>query len=278
MKQRVISSIAGLIILAVVFVWFDTIILNIAAAIIIVIALYEMIAAAGKFKKPTSFFALLLGFAIPFFSTGLLDSIWALIYFLFSLVLVCILIRYHEAIRVEQLSFVLFFTVLISFAITCFVYMRDVLGVVIGFYGVLVSLCGAWMSDTGAYFFGLAYGRHKLSPNISPKKTIEGFFGGIAVALISQIIIAFAYVQFCRYHMTPVEINYLRLILVSPLISIVGVIGDLSASVIKRQFGIKDFSNIMPGHGGVLDRFDSVLLVAPFVYNLFLYFPLIIVK
>ena len=156
--------------------------------------------------------------------------------------------------------------------------MRDIFGVVIGFYGMLVSLGGAWLSDTGAYFFGIAFGRHKLAPEISPKKTVEGVFGGIVVALISQIIISFAYAQVCRYYGTPVEIHYLRLILVSPLISLISVIGDLSASVMKRQFGIKDFGNIMPGHGGVLDRFDSVLLVVPFVYNLFLYAPLIVVK
>lgn len=278
MKQRIISSAAGLLILAVVFALFDTIVLNIAVAIVIVMALYELIEAAGQKSTPTSLIALVLGVAIPFFSTRLLNNILASICFFFSLVLFCMLLRYHSTIRVEQLGFVFFFTMLIAFATTCFVYMRDVFGTVIGFYGMLVSLCGAWLSDTGAYFFGIAFGRHKLAPDISPKKTVEGVFGGIVVALISQLIIAFAYAQTCRYYGTPVEIHYLRLALVSPLISLISVIGDLSASVMKRQFGIKDFGNIMPGHGGVLDRFDSVLLVVPFVYNLFLYVPLIVVK
>lgn len=278
MKQRIISSVAGLMILAVVFALFDTIVLNIAVSIVIVMALYELIEAAGQKGWPTSMVALLFGFAIPFFSTKLLSNILASICFFFSLLLFCLLLKYHDSIRVEQLGFVFFFTMLIAFATTCFVYMRDVFGTIIGFYGMLVSLCGAWLSDTGAYFFGIAFGKHKLAPNISPKKTVEGLVGGVVVALISQLVISLAYTQVCRYYGTPIAIDYLRLVLVSPLISLISVVGDLSASVMKRQFGIKDFGNIMPGHGGVLDRFDSVLLVAPFVYNLFLYLPLIVVK
>ncbi len=278
MKQRIISSVAGLMILAVVFALFDTIVLNIAVAVVIVMALYELVEAAGQKGRPTSVVALVFGFAIPFFSTRLLSNILASICFFFSLLLFCMLLKYHDTLRVEQLGLVFFFTMLIAFATTCFVYMRDVFGTVIGFYGMLVSLCGAWLSDTGAYFFGIAFGRHKLAPTISPKKTVEGLVGGVAVALLSQIVISFAYAQVCRYYGTPVEIHYLRLVFVSPFISLISVVGDLSASVMKRQFGIKDFGNIMPGHGGVLDRFDSVLLVAPFVYNLFLYVPLIVVK
>ncbi len=278
MKQRIISSVAGLMILAVVFALFDTIVLNIAVAVVIVMALYELVEAAGQKGRPTSVVALVFGFAIPFFSTRLLSNILASICFFFSLLLFCMLLKYHDTVRVEQLGLVFFFTMLIAFATTCFVYMRDVFGTVIGFYGMLVSLCGAWLSDTGAYFLGIAFGRHKLAPTISPKKTVEGLVGGVAVALLSQIVISFAYAQVCRYYGTPVEIHYLRLVFVSPFISLISVVGDLSASVMKRQFGIKDFGNIMPGHGGVLDRFDSVLLVAPFVYNLFLYVPLIVVK
>ncbi|HWP51319.1 MAG TPA: CDP-archaeol synthase [Clostridia bacterium] len=278
MKQRVISAAAGLAILAVVFALFDTIVLNIAVAIVIAMALYELIEAAGQKRLPTSVVAMVFGLAIPFFSTRLLNNNLASICFFFSLVLFCLLLKYHDIIRVEQLGFVFFFTMLVAFATTCFVYMRDVFGTVIGFYGMLVSLCGAWMSDTGAYFFGIAFGRRKLAPNISPKKTVEGFLGGILVALISQIIVAFVYTQISRYYGSAVQINYLRLALFSPLVSLISVVGDLSASVMKRQFGIKDFGNIMPGHGGVLDRFDSVLFVVPFVYNLFLYFPLIVVK
>lgn len=278
MKQRIISSAAGLVILAIVFALFDTIVLNVAVSVIIVIALNEFITAAGQKKLPTSYVAMAFGLIIPFFSTRPVSSMLSTICFLFTFVLFCILLKFHKEINADQLGFIIFFTMLIAFGTTSFVYLRDVFGTVVGFYGVLVSLCGAWMSDTGAYFFGIAFGKHKLAPSISPKKTVEGMLGGILVALISQLVIAFVYSQVSKFYGTTVQVSYLRLILFSPLISIISVIGDLSASVMKRQFGIKDFGNIMPGHGGVLDRFDSVLLVAPFVYNLFLYFPLIYVK
>ena len=278
MKQRIISSAAGLAILAVVFALFETIVLNIAVAIVIAMAAYELLEAAGINNRPISTIALFFSLIIPFFGTRLLSNILASICFLFSLALFCLLLKNHDTVRVEQLAFVFFFPMLIAFATTCFVYMRDVFGATVGFYGVLVSLCGAWMSDTGAYFVGIAFGRHKLAPEISPKKTVEGLIGGIVVGLASQLLVAFVYAQICRYSGRPVQIDYLRLSLISPLISLISVVGDLSASVMKRQFGIKDFGNIMPGHGGVLDRFDSVLLVAPFVYNLFLYFSLIVLK
>ena len=278
MKIRVISAVAGLVILAIVFSLFETVVLNIAVAVIIVMALYELIHAAGQERMPTSYVAMAFGFVIPFFSTRPLSGILASICFLFSLLLFCLLLKYHDILKAEQMGFIFFFTMLIAFGTACFVYMRDVFGTAIGFYGVVVSLCGAWMSDTGAYFFGITMGKHKLAPAISPKKTVEGLLGGIVVALVSQLAIALAYMYFCRYYGVKVEINFLRLTFVSPLISLLSVVGDLSASVMKRQFGIKDFGKIMPGHGGVLDRFDSVLLVAPFVYNLFIYFPLIVLK
>lgn len=131
------------------------------------------------------------------------------------------------------------------------------------------------MSDTGAYFFGLAFGRHKLAPEISPKKTVEGRSrrhpGGTGFAGACGVWIQ---LLLCQGGSGLFD-NLPLLLACSPLISVVSIVGDLSASVMKRQFGIKDFGHIMPGHGGVLDRFDSVLLVIPFVYNLFLYLPLV---
>lgn len=278
MKQRIISSAVGLVILGVVFALFDTIVLNIAVAIIIVMALYEMITAAGQNRSPISYVAMVFGATIPFFRTGLIGQWLPSVCFLFALVLFCLMLKYHSKTTAEQIGFIFFFTMSIAFATTCFVYMRDVFGTVVGFYAVLVTLCGAWLNDTGAYFAGVFFGKHKLAPEISPKKTVEGFIGGIIVSTLSQFAFAFIYIQICAFNGKAVEIHYLRLLFTAPFIALVSVIGDLSASVMKRQFKIKDFGNIMPGHGGVLDRFDSVLLAIPLVYNIFLYLPLISVK
>lgn len=120
----------------------------------------------------------------------------------------------------------------------------------------------AFGTDTFAYLAGNLFGRHKLCPKLSPKKTIEGSLGGIIGSLVLTIIYAI-YIQ--------INISW-HLILLSITVSIMSQIGDLAASKIKRMAGIKDYGFIMPGHGGVLDRFDSIIIGAPLVYYYVYYF------
>ncbi|MGB5823227.1 MAG: phosphatidate cytidylyltransferase [Proteocatella sp.] len=122
----------------------------------------------------------------------------------------------------------------------------------------------AWGSDTCAYFAGMFFGKHKLIPEISPKKTIEGAIGGIIGTVILTLL-------FATYFKEP---NLLYFIPLAVIGSIVSQIGDLFASAIKREFGIKDYGNLIPGHGGILDRFDSILFTAPLTYYgiTFIYF------
>ena len=117
-------------------------------------------------------------------------------------------------------------------------------------------------SDTGAYYAGRAFGKTKLCPNISPGKTINGAIGGILAAVITAVVLA------C--FLLP-EVNSLKLALTSAVLSGVGIAGDLTESIIKRGTGIKDSGTILGGHGGLLDRIDSLLLTAPLLYAL-LYF------
>ena len=116
------------------------------------------------------------------------------------------------------------------------------------------------MTDTFAYFVGRRFGRHKLMPKTSPKKTIEGSLGGIAGSIIACIIFGLIF-------KLPIGV----MVIISLFGSIIAQMGDLIASAIKRYVDIKDYGKIIPGHGGVLDRFDSVLLVAPYVYFLLIY-------
>ena len=109
----------------------------------------------------------------------------------------------------------------------------------------------------GAYFVGVTCGKHKLCPEISPKKTVEGAIGEIVSAVVFALVFMFAFSQTEKLVST--------LILTVPL-CIVGMMGDLFASSIKRSVGLKDYSNLIPGHGGVLDRVDSILLIAPVMY------------
>ena len=137
-----------------------------------------------------------------------------------------------------------------------------------GVYLLVYLLFCAWLGDSGAYFVGTFFGRHKLCPEISPKKTVEGLIGGILTVGIAVTVQAFVYNNLLP---TDLKMNYAVIIPVGMAASVVGVLGDLSASVIKRQYDVKDFGNVMPGHGGILDRFDSVLFVAPFIYVVFTY-------
>mgnify|MGYP000844412534 FL=1 len=121
----------------------------------------------------------------------------------------------------------------------------------------------AWGSDTFAYLIGKKFGKHKLTP-ISPKKTVEGAIGGIVGALLFSLIYTIG-----MNNLMNLSINYLHIAIVTFVLAIIGEIGDLAASGIKRYCGIKDFSDLLPGHGGMLDRIDSLLLITPFAYILF---------
>lgn len=126
---------------------------------------------------------------------------------------------------------------------------------------ILYVILGAFSCDTFAYLVGVKFGKHKLSPNISPKKTIEGSIGGILGVIVTYILITVIANKFFNFNM-----NIIVSLISAIIVSIVGQFGDLFASLIKRYCGIKDFGSIMPGHGGVLDRLDSVLFVTPIVY------------
>jgi phosphatidate cytidylyltransferase len=117
-----------------------------------------------------------------------------------------------------------------------------------------------WTSDTGAYISGILFGRHRMAPDISPKKSWEGFFGGMVLAVLAGIL----YSKFTSL------LNSTDWVILSFIIVLAGTAGDLFESLIKREAGVKDSGTIMPGHGGILDRFDSLLLIIPFVF-LYLY-------
>ncbi len=132
----------------------------------------------------------------------------------------------------------------------------------------LIFIC-AWISDSGAYLVGIAIGKHKAFPKLSPKKSVEGCIGGIA----SSILIGVAYKAVLEHGFDIHLINYPGLIVICGVGAIISQAGDLAASAIKRNYNIKDYGHLIPGHGGIMDRFDSMIFVAPLVYylaNLFL--------
>ena len=123
-------------------------------------------------------------------------------------------------------------------------------------YIIIYLLLLIWSNDSFAYLIGKNFGKRKLYESVSPKKTIEGFIGGVVFTMITALVISYYSDLFSRMHW----------IIFSVLVSVLGTMGDLVESKFKREAKIKDSGTIMPGHGGMLDRLDSLLFVAPFVY------------
>lgn len=278
MGKRVISAVVGVVILVgVLFLnQYSSLILNGAIAIVAAIGVFEIVRAVGlvKYKSILSV-CLLLALFVPFsqylFSYEL-PVVPAVIY-AFTLFLFAHTIIHHDSLSFKEIVVVYAMSLLIPFALSTMLYARDHGGVHGIFYFVLI-LIGAWSSDIGAYFIGSFFGRNKLIPEISPKKTVEGFVGGIASCVIVMLLSCVCYLWLFAPQGT--EFIWWRVLLMGVMSSCISVIGDLSFSLVKRTFHIKDFGNIMPGHGGALDRFDSVIFVAPFVYYFLRFLPIVI--
>lgn len=155
----------------------------------------------------------------------------------------------------QELATAIFCLVVIPYAFSAFMRLNDA-----GFHRavLLLPLIFSFASDTGAFFVGLTLGKHKLAPKVSPKKTVEGAIGGLVGNAVGGIVFALV-----MNHSFGQNMDYLMIVILGVICSVVAQLGDLSFSLIKREFGIKDYGNLFLAHGGVLDRFDSVLFVAP---------------
>lgn len=152
----------------------------------------------------------------------------------------------------DDVGFALIAIIYVGVGFYFFIEMR-----VLGLDKLLFALLTIWATDSGAYFIGRAFGKKKLSAEISPNKTVEGFFGGIFSAILVGLIFHY-FVNFLP--------TYVQTVFVSVIVSIVGQMGDLVQSAFKRHYGTKDSGTIFPGHGGVLDRFDSLIFIMPILY------------
>lgn len=257
MKVRIISAIVAIAIAAVVLLLSKTIVFTVAISLIASLIVYELLKATDCLKdKIVASISLLFTFLHPFIFLYA-EKYKSIFYMIFVLLAFLAFIKDHSKIKYEKYFISLAFPILVSFSMSTLLLLNRDYKLIY----VIVALCSAWIADTGAYFTGTLIGKHKLSPQISPKKSVEGFFGGIIIdAIVLEVIYIFA------MNTDSTMFHNIVFFIVALVCGAVGTLGDLSASVIKRQTGIKDFGNIMPGHGGALDRFDSVLMVAPLFY------------
>ena len=145
-----------------------------------------------------------------------------------------------------------------------FVFMGGIINVKNGVYYILLLFVFSSGCDMGAYFTGVTIGKHKLCPELSPKKTVEGAIGGIFTTIVLTFVVVFIF----KNHIDISTAKIVATVLLSVPLCIIGMMGDLFASAIKRSVGIKDYGNLIPGHGGILDRFDSILMISPVLYGL----------
>jgi len=177
---------------------------------------------------------------------------WGLL--LISLVALAVQV-FHDNVQGSLVSWALTVAggIYIGFSISYFIKLRAMDR---GMYWLILALLGTWICDSGAYFIGRSFGKRKLAPKISPKKTWEGAIGGFVTGILSVVLLG--------HLLLDISMGYGFILGV--FLVIAATLGDLAESVIKRQIGVKDSSTLIPGHGGVLDRIDSLLFVVPTVY------------
>lgn len=206
--------------------------------------------------------AVLFGWTVSISGTAVRAAL--LIYFL---LLFCELLGAHAKLPFQALCAAAFGGIVIPWLLTAIVRLRVM---DFGRINLGVALILAMTADTGAYFVGRACGKHKLAPVISPKKTVEGAVGGVLITVLVMELYCLIFDKGFGYDM-----HYGAAALYGVIGSVLSIVGDLTFSVIKRQVGIKDYGKLLPGHGGILDRFDSMIVVAPLTELLVLLLPVV---
>lgn len=257
--------------------WLYTII----TAAVSAMAAYEFTKAAGAKSKllftitsaANALTVLLVGFGINVPHVSVLYSFYVLL-------MLCITVVFHEKIKYIDTVAAIFASVALPYSLSCFIRLNNIGDYIDGYthlegiYLVLMALSCSWLTDVFAFAVGRKLGKHKMTPKISPKKSVEGAVGGVVItaAVNAVVLLVFSLISQKMGRgafMDESNLKYLYIIPISMVLSVISMFGDLAASVLKRNVGIKDYSNILHGHGGIMDRFDSTLFVLPVLYGIF---------
>lgn len=275
MKVRVISGVIGAIIAIAAIVFAFTPYIDVLVFAASLMAVYELMKVFGVKNKAMygmglAFSAITVAYAgysrfLPFtVPVGAIITAYVL-------TMLITMIVDHEHTTFEHAGLTMLASFLLPSALACFLRLRDM---AVEFEGVVsrghcryfvwFCLSASALTDTFAYFTGVKLGKHKLCPKISPKKTVEGAIGGVVGSTVINVVSLIVCNKFIFDE--PIVVPIWAMLIFSVVISVISMFGDLSASIIKRNFGVKDFGNIMPGHGGIMDRMDSISFVTPTVY------------
>lgn len=256
--KRIISGVVLLAVVATILILGNTTAVNITMSIVALIAINEYLNCIGNKDKAVRLIGDILAILIAFIDklpAEILILIFPItIVLLFVKVIVTEMKTNYENIAITGFGLI--------YIIGFLIFIPLLFAQENGKFLIWYLAIAAWGTDTFAYSVGIRLGKHKLTP-ISPKKSVEGSIGGIVGAVILSLIYTYIINK-----MGNLEISYLAISAIAVVLSVLGQIGDLAASSIKRYAGVKDFGKLIPGHGGMLDRIDSILLIAPFAYFL----------
>lgn len=277
MKVRIITGVicALIVIMLLVFTGLGYLgVMSIPMGLMAAIAAYEIMRVSKCQNKLLTGISMVVAAVVPAFVDynvqqylPVPSSVFVIAYIIALLV---IMLKCYDKTKFENVAMALFGSLAIPGSLGTFFKVRDLCvdypELFQRSHCVFLILCAmycAWMSDTWAYFVGSRFGKHKLAPRISPKKSVEGAIGGVVGTMLFCVV---TYLICDRFFFHIDTIKLWMVVVFSIVLAILGMCGDLSASVIKRNFGEKDFGNLFPGHGGVLDRIDSFLVTMPALY------------
>ncbi len=270
LRTRILVASIGLPVLLLVLLVLPPVYTAVLIAAISVIAVYELLYRTGLVRNIYLMAAsAVMALVICLWSYGGCPWKWgAVCLWLYFMSLFVILIASHGRLPIGQLCISAFSGIVIPLFLSS---LTRVLLMDYGRFYILIPLILSFSADSGAYFVGVAIGKHKMAPNISPKKSWEGAVGGVLSAMVCMFL--YCLILNLAFHF---NVRYGFALFYGLMGAVTGILGDLAYSVIKRQTGIKDYGNLLPGHGGVLDRFDSMSLVAPLSECLLLLMPIIV--
>ena len=257
MLLRTIVAFILLPVLFLILFFFPPLVLAIAIAVVSMIAVYELLWSTGFIRNAT-----LVGFScfvsglVPiwvYYGSRMLPSLTGIFIYVFVVFTVGMVMP--KRLPFGKISGMFFSTFVVPYFLSTLLLIYNM---EYGVYLIVIPFIAAWVTDSAAYFIGTIFGKTKLLPAVSAKKTVEGSIGGIISSVIAELLYGLVLLLFFK-----IEANLPLLGLCGFIGSFAAQAGDLSMSLVKREFHIKDYGNILPGHGGVLDRFDSVLFVAP---------------
>ena len=272
--------VAGLIIFLVNIFADFTIGYTLILAAVSAMATYELVKAVGSKSKlllavssaVSVLFVLTVGFKIPIPPASVLLSFYAVILLVLAVV-------FNKEIKYTDSVMAFFSSTAVPYAFSCFIRLNNFSDVKPEFsrweecFLVAMVFACSWLTDSFAFLVGRKIGKHKMTPVISPKKSVEGAVFGTLITSVLNLVVLLGFELIARqfgheYLFVESSLRYLVLVPISWALSIVSMFGDLAASVLKRNVGIKDYSNLLPGHGGIMDRFDSTLFVLPVLYGI----------